>query len=148
MRYPSPNQHGIERHFITSSNLLCRKLIACHDPAAPPSPARPSFPSTSTRFCRLVGHCQHLPSKRENTRGRQKHLLSQTPALRAMTPTSVSGSFLSNCRKLDSINDQQASLASHTLPSCSFATTIERPIISQMWIGRSRNTDPTPLFPT
>jgi hypothetical protein len=30
-------------------------------------------------------------------RSKEKHLLSQTPALLAITPTSVSGSFLSNC---------------------------------------------------
>jgi hypothetical protein len=34
-----------------------------------------------------------------HVRGKEKHLLSQTPALLAITPTSVSGSFLSNCRE-------------------------------------------------
>jgi hypothetical protein len=55
--------------------------------------------------------------------------LSQTPALLAMTPTSVSGSSLSNC-------------------SVFLLTTILRPIISQICIGLSKKTEPSPLFPT
>jgi len=54
--------------------------------------------------------------------------LSHTPALLAMTPTRVSGSSLLNG------------------PSCFLDTTILRPIISQICIGLSRNTEPIPLL--
>jgi len=54
--------------------------------------------------------------------------LSHTPALLAMTPTRVSGSSLLKG------------------PSCFLETTILRPIISQICIGLSRNTEPIPLL--
>lgn len=59
------------------------------------------------------------------------NLLSQTPALRAITPTNVSASFLSNCSK----SAPRQPTRTHwqlTFPSCSLATTILLPIISQI----------------
>ena len=77
----------------------------------------------------------------------KKNVLSQTPALRAMTPTNVSGSFLSNCKRLATIYSA-VRIDIGTFPSCCPATTILRPIISQMWMGLSKNTAPTPSSPT
>lgn len=56
--------------------------------------------------------------------------LSQTPALRAITPTKVSGSFW--------VKE----------PSASFDTTMLRPMTSQMAKGLSRKAFPFPSFPT